>query len=359
MTWVFHESDPMGGAAGEAYASGLMSAGMQPEHVLDREAIQNSVDATNNGAKARVVFRRRVLTGAAKLAFIKDSGLEEIAKRVTDLQLPNPNCFDSLDKPRKELALLYVEDHDAAGLAGDPHDKNSNFYRLLLSLGDRSKARDAKGTGGSYGFGKSVYSSSSASRGARSRAAGCYAQWTEPGAGCISRDEPGRRDFPGIAGTRRLASGPGGPGAGQAENQQVPRSTYPHRGIRSTNTRPELAVRKVLHRAGLRFRLHRADLCGRPDIALAKYRVCVFVHGCFWHRHEGCRYAYTPKNRAGFWLDKFDANKRRDAAVAATLVAEGWRVVVVWECQVKTESDVEAIGDWLPNLIRSSQSIAD
>jgi hypothetical protein len=164
MTWVFHESDPMGGAAGEAYASGLMSAGMQPEHVLAREAIQNSVDATNNGAKARVVFRRRVLTGAAKAAFVKDSGIEDIARRVDELQLPKPNCFESLDKPRTELALLYVEDHDAVGLAGDPHDKNSNFYRLLLSLGDRSKARDAKGTGGSYGFGKSVYSSSSAIR---------------------------------------------------------------------------------------------------------------------------------------------------------------------------------------------------
>lgn len=164
MAWVFQESDPMGGAAGEAYSSGLMSAGMQPEHVMAREAIQNSVDATNNGAKARVVFRRRVLSGGAKAAFVKDSGLEDIAKRVDDLQLPKPNCVENLDKPRKELSLLYIEDHDAVGLSGDPHDKNSNFYRLLLSLGDRSKAREAKGTGGSYGFGKSVYSSSSAIR---------------------------------------------------------------------------------------------------------------------------------------------------------------------------------------------------
>lgn len=162
MSWIFQESDPMGGAAGEAYANTLKSPGMQPEHVLAREAIQNSVDATINGAKARVVFRRRVLTGRAKDDFVKDSGLEDIAKRADELELPRPNCFENLDKPRKDLVLLYVEDHDAIGLSGEPHDPDSNFFRLLLSLGDRSKARDAKGTGGSYGFGKSVYSSSSA-----------------------------------------------------------------------------------------------------------------------------------------------------------------------------------------------------
>ncbi|NWG75491.1 MAG: hypothetical protein HXY24_12930 [Rubrivivax sp.] len=162
MSWIFQESDPMGGAAGEAYANTLKSPGMQPEHVLAREAIQNSVDATNNGAKARVVFRRKVLTGTNKAAFVKDSGIEDIAKRADDLELSTPNCFEHLDKPRKELALLYVEDHNAEGLSGAPHDKNSNFYRLLLSLGDRSKVRTSKGTGGSYGFGKSVYSSSSA-----------------------------------------------------------------------------------------------------------------------------------------------------------------------------------------------------
>jgi len=162
MSWVFQESDPMGGAAGEAYANTLKSPGMQPEHVLAREAIQNSVDAGIDGEKVRVCFRQVALTGAAKAAFIDAAGLSNIAARAGELELAEPNCFASLERPRTPLSLLYVEDHNAEGLSGDPHDNGSNFYRLLLSLGDRSKARTSKGTGGSYGFGKSVYSSSSA-----------------------------------------------------------------------------------------------------------------------------------------------------------------------------------------------------
>lgn len=162
MSWVFQESDPMGGAAGEAYANTLKSPGMRPEHVLAREAIQNSVDAAIDGAKVRVCFRHQLVSGVAKAAFVEAAGLSGIAGRSDHLELASPNCLSTLDKPRTPLSLLYVEDHNAEGLSGDPHDKGSNFYRLLLSLGDRSKARTAKGTGGSYGFGKSVYSSSSA-----------------------------------------------------------------------------------------------------------------------------------------------------------------------------------------------------
>lgn len=162
MSWVFQESDPMGGAAGEAYANTLKSPGMQPEHVLAREAIQNSVDAGLEGEKVRVCFRHVLLTGAAKAAFVDAAGLADMTPRVSHLELASPNCFSALDKPRTPLSLLYVEDHHAEGLSGDPHEKGSNFYRLLLSLGDRSKSRTSKGTGGSYGFGKSVYSSSSA-----------------------------------------------------------------------------------------------------------------------------------------------------------------------------------------------------
>lgn len=162
MSWLFQESDPMGGAAGEAYANTLKSPGMQPEHVLAREAIQNSVDAALEGRKVRVCFRQSALIGAAKQAFVEAAGLPAIAARGAELQLPTPNCLSTLDKVRTPLSLLYVEDYNAEGLSGDPHDKGSNFYRLLLSLGDRSKSRTAKGTGGSYGFGKSVYSSSSA-----------------------------------------------------------------------------------------------------------------------------------------------------------------------------------------------------
>ena len=162
MKWLFHSSDPMGGAAGEAFANTLKSPGMLPEHVLAREAIQNSVDA-GNGAKVEVRFRASVVKGAKKTAFVQAADLGRIAERSKELMLSGPNCLATLDKPQKELSLLYVEDYNAVGLSGDPHDKNSNFYRLLLSLGDRSKSRTAQGnTGGSYGFGKSVYSSSSA-----------------------------------------------------------------------------------------------------------------------------------------------------------------------------------------------------
>jgi len=163
MKWVFQGSDPMGGAAGEAYANTLKSPGMHPEHVLAREAIQNSVDAALPGVtKVLVKFREVTISGATKKAFTEAAGLGEIAARAALLDLPARNCLSVLDRPRTALTLLYVEDYNAEGLSGEPHDNNSNFYRLLLSLGDRSKARTARGTGGSYGFGKSVYSSSSA-----------------------------------------------------------------------------------------------------------------------------------------------------------------------------------------------------
>lgn len=157
MSWVFQDSDPMGGAAGEAYANTLKSPGMYPEHVLAREAIQNSVDAGINGPKVLVRFKATSLIGDQKNQFIEGADLKTIAARADQLELQSPNCLHTLDHPRTALSLLYVE-----GLSGDPHDKSSNFYRLLLSLGDRSKGRTARGTGGSYGFGKSVYSSSSA-----------------------------------------------------------------------------------------------------------------------------------------------------------------------------------------------------
>ncbi|MGY0504457.1 very short patch repair endonuclease [Luteimonas sp. e5] len=103
-------------------------------------------------------------------------------------------------------------------------------------------------------------------------------------------------------------------------------------GIRGKNTKPELVVRKHLHRAGLRFRLH-AGLPGRPDLVFPKYRAVVFVHGCFWHRHSGCRYATTPANNALFWQEKFEANVQRDVRVTRQLQDAGWRVLVVWSCR--------------------------
>jgi DNA mismatch endonuclease (patch repair protein) len=105
--------------------------------------------------------------------------------------------------------------------------------------------------------------------------------------------------------------------------------------ITGRDTKPERAVRSYLHCQGLRFRLHRRDLPGRPDIVLAGSRTAVFVHGCFWHRHEGCRFAYTPKSNLAFWQTKFERNRMRDQEVMRTLRSLGWRAVVIWECQCR------------------------
>ena len=161
MTWTFHKSDPMGGAAGEAYANTLKSPGMRPEYVLAREAIQNSVDArVEPTSKVLVQFRGRSFRGAAKKRFVEAARLTDIEPRREVLELSEPNCLQSLTTS-SPLSVLFVEDYNTQGLTGAPHDNGSHFYRLLLSLGDRSKARETKGSGGSYGFGKSVYSSSS------------------------------------------------------------------------------------------------------------------------------------------------------------------------------------------------------
>ncbi|WP_134674714.1 DNA mismatch endonuclease Vsr, partial [Pseudomonas viridiflava] len=110
--------------------------------------------------------------------------------------------------------------------------------------------------------------------------------------------------------------------------------------IRGKNTRPELVVRKFLHANGYRFRLHRKDLPGNPDIVIPKLRVCIFVHGCFWHRHEGCKYSTTPKTRIDFWNEKFKKNVDRDCKAQAELKKLGWTVITIWECQTKEEGSL-------------------
>jgi DNA mismatch endonuclease, patch repair protein len=105
--------------------------------------------------------------------------------------------------------------------------------------------------------------------------------------------------------------------------------------IRAEDTTPEIIVRSLLHCLGYRFRLHRRDLPGKPDIVLPRFRTTIFVHGCFWHRHAKCRYSYVPKSRITFWNSKFTDNVARDKRVTRELVKQGWRVLVVWECETK------------------------
>lgn len=106
-------------------------------------------------------------------------------------------------------------------------------------------------------------------------------------------------------------------------------------GIRGKNTRPELIVRKYLHARGYRYRLHESKLPGSPDITMSRRKIAIFVHGCFWHRHIGCKYAPIPKTKTEFWLEKFEKNRNRDENAYSDLLGLGWRVVVVWECALK------------------------
>jgi DNA mismatch endonuclease, patch repair protein len=106
-------------------------------------------------------------------------------------------------------------------------------------------------------------------------------------------------------------------------------------GIRSKDTKPEMIVRRYLHSQGFRYRLHARDLPGSPDLVLPKHKAAIFVHGCFWHRHQGCRYSTTPASNAERWRQKFDGNVERDQRKTKALETAGWRVIVVWECDLR------------------------
>ncbi len=118
--------------------------------------------------------------------------------------------------------------------------------------------------------------------------------------------------------------------------------------VRSANTGPEIRVRRILHRLGYRFRLHRRNLPGTPDIVLPAYKSIVLVHGCFWHRHDRCRDASTPGTRIRFWKKKFAENVTRDAKKTAALRALGWKVLIVWECELRDE---EALAEKLKGAL--------
>lgn len=121
--------------------------------------------------------------------------------------------------------------------------------------------------------------------------------------------------------------------------------------VKRQDTRPELSLRRALHACGLRYRLHVTSLPGSPDLVFSKYKAVVFVHGCFWHRHPGCRRASTPSTNMDFWSKKFERNVARDVRVATDLVAAGWNVFTVWECELSSKSKIETIAKYLKSVI--------
>ena len=122
--------------------------------------------------------------------------------------------------------------------------------------------------------------------------------------------------------------------------------------IRGRDTKPELTVRRIAHGLGLRFRLHRKDLPGCPDIVFPRHRAVIVVHGCFWHRHPGCKHASSPKTRESYWKNKFKDNVVRDTRNETALRDLGWRVMVIWECETK---DHEAVADRIESFLRRNE----
>ncbi|WP_247840337.1 very short patch repair endonuclease [Pseudomonas sp. MWU12-3103b] len=116
-------------------------------------------------------------------------------------------------------------------------------------------------------------------------------------------------------------------------------------GIKGKNTKPEVSIRRALHARGFRYRIHVNNLPGKPDLVLPKYKAVVFVHGCFWHGHS-CRYFKVPKTRSAFWIDKIQKNRDRDALQVNALLVSGWRVLLIWECAVRS-----AVKGQLPSLM--------
>jgi DNA mismatch endonuclease (patch repair protein) len=129
-------------------------------------------------------------------------------------------------------------------------------------------------------------------------------------------------------------------------------------GIRGTNTKPEMIVRKLLHSAGFRYRLHSRELPGRPDIVLRKHKTVIFVHGCFWHGHENCALFRLPKSRTAFWENKILGNIERDGLLLETLERSGWRVAIIWECALKGSKSIgkEALVEITSEFIRGGES---
>ncbi len=130
-------------------------------------------------------------------------------------------------------------------------------------------------------------------------------------------------------------------------------------GIRGKDSRPELQVRRILFAAGYRFRLHRRDLPGTPDIVLPGRRIAIFVQGCFWHAHQGCKYAKLPSTRQEFWRAKLHANVERDQRALQALLSMGWRVLWIWECATRSAQDQQRIKERILDWMSSESSFGE
>jgi DNA mismatch endonuclease (patch repair protein) len=120
--------------------------------------------------------------------------------------------------------------------------------------------------------------------------------------------------------------------------------------IRSKNTKPELLVRKFLHANGFRYRLHVSNVKGKPDIILPKYNTVIFVHGCFWHQHNNCKFAKTPENNYTYWLPKLEGNAQRDKKHANALKREGWKVIIIWTCKLNSKNADKTLHKLIQNI---------
>ena len=130
-------------------------------------------------------------------------------------------------------------------------------------------------------------------------------------------------------------------------------------GIKGKNSQPELLVRRMLFASGYRFRLHRRDMPGTPDIVMPRRKVAIFVHGCFWHHHQGCRYAKMPATRPDFWKAKLEANVERDRRAVDKLQALGWRVLCVWECSTRDAEAAAGLQGAMNSWIESSERLGE
>lgn len=132
------------------------------------------------------------------------------------------------------------------------------------------------------------------------------------------------------------------------------------KSVQSGDTKPELAVRTLLHRLGLRFRLHQRSLPGTPDIVLSRWRTAIFVHGCFWHQHPGCSRAKQPRSRMEYWRPKLLRTTVRDAESAASLRGLGWSVLTVWECETRNKAELECLlrGHFCANPLRPVENLS-